>query len=319
MLLGLEIGGSKLQAALGDSNGTVLERERHTVPDGADAHTILAWFDEALPPLIARAKAQSATLNTIGIGFGGPVDSATGTVLRSHQVSGWDEFPLRQWFEERFSLPVHVHNDSNAAGWAEYVLGAGRGTQQFCYMNIGSGIGGALVINGRLHNGQGMGAAEIGHTYIPDPFSPNLGAVAKLEDRCSGWSIERHLRNQAQIDPASDLFRLCGGDRTTLTCAHLGEAARSGDVTATRVIWQFADSISVALANVLALIHPERIAIGGGVGLLGEVPLTPIRERLAELAFGPYTNRYEVVACELGEDVVLSGALLLAHEAGQFE
>lgn len=319
MLLGLEIGGSKLQAALGDSNGTVLEHARHTVPDGADANTILAWFEESLPTLIACAQAQSATLTSIGIGFGGPVDSATGTVLRSHQVSGWDEYPLRQWFEKRFNLPVHVHNDSNAAGWAEYVLGAGRGTRQFCYMNIGSGIGGALVIDGRLHNGQGMGAAEIGHTYIPDPLAHEVGAVAKLEDRCSGWSIERYLRNQAPIDPASELFRRCGGDRNTLTCAHLGEAARAGDETATRILRRFADSISVALANVLALIHPERIAIGGGVGLLGEVLLTPIRERLAELAFAPYADRYAVVACELGENVVLSGALLLAGAADQLE
>ncbi len=310
MRLGLEIGGSKLQAALGSNDGAIVALERHTVPSGANADTILSWFEESIPKLRESAP---ASIEAIGIGFGGPVDSATGRVLRSHQVSGWDDFPLRDWFAGRFNLPVYVHNDSNAAGWAEYAIGAGRGTRHFCYMNIGSGIGGALVIDGRLHNGQGFGAAEIGHTYIPDPVSSVAGAEAKLEDRCSGWSIERYLRHEAPIPDASLLLRMCGGNREALTCAHLGDAAAAGDETARQLLDGFAASIAVALANVLALVHPERIAVGGGVGSLGETLLGPLREHVARLAFGPYAGHYEIVPCALGENVVVSGALLLAQ------
>jgi glucokinase len=308
MRIGVEIGGTKLQAALGDADGSVAVVERGRVSAGTAAQGILAWFETALPPLIAQASAIEA----IGIGFGGPVDSATGTVMVSHQVAGWDGFALRDWFAERFDVPVYVHNDSNAAGWAEFVLGAGRGTRHFCYINIGSGIGGALVIDGKLHNGQGFGASEIGHTYVPDPFGK--GPI-KLEDRCSGWSIERYLREGASIPAESALLQLADGDRAALTCAHLGKAAEMGDETAIRLLDRFSETMAVALANVLALVHPERIAVGGGVGLLGDVLLAPLRRHLDRLAFGPYRDRYNVVPCELGENVVLSGALLLAQPA----
>jgi glucokinase len=313
MRLGLEIGGTKLQAALGGNDGAISALKVHTIPHGADAETILTWFEQTLPGLIAHATNQSETVEAIGIGFGGPVDSATGTVLRSHQIAGWDEFPLRKWFADRFELPVYVHNDSNAGGWAEYVLGAGRGTQHFCYMNIGSGIGGALVIDGRLHNGQGRGAAEIGHTYIPDPLVLDAGSAVKLEDRCSGWSIERHLRGDAVIDSDSELLRICSGNRDALTCAHLGQAANSGDATAIRLIDRVAQSVALALANVMALVHPERIAIGGGVGSLGETLLIPLRNHVRRCVFAPYEGTYEIVPSALGESVVVNGALLLAQ------
>ncbi len=319
MRLGLEIGGSKLQAALGTSEGKVVALDRYRVPSDANAETILAWFERSIPSLMDRVAVESTTVESIGVGFGGPVDTATGTILRSHQVSGWDAFPLRDWFTERFDLPVYVHNDSNAAGWAEYTLGAGRGTRHFVYMNIGSGIGGALVIDGRLYNGQGYGAAEFGHTYIPDPFGEKMGSSAKLEDRCSGWSIERYLRQEAVIDETSTLLTLCGSDRTALTCTHLGEAAKANDATAVRLLDVFAANIAIALANVLAIIHPERIVIGGGVAQLGETLLTPLRHHVERLAFGPYVNTYEIAACELEESVVVSGALLLAGPASQLE
>jgi len=319
MRLGLEIGGTKLQAALGGKDGAISALEQHSVPDGADAATILAWFEQTLPALIAHATSQSKSVEAIGIGFGGPVDSATGTALRSHQVSGWDEFPLQKWFADRFELPVYVHNDSNAAGWAEFMIGAGLDTQHFCYMNIGSGIGGALVINGRLHNGQGRGAAEIGHTYIPDPLALKPGSAAKLEARCSGWSIEQHLREDADIDSNSELLRVCDGNRSTLTCAHLGQAANSGDSTAIRLIDTVARTVALALANVLALIHPERIAIGGGVSQLGETLLSPLRDHVSRLAFSPYDGTYEIVPSELGEEVVVIGALLLAQRSDYSE
>lgn len=314
MRIGVEIGGSKLQAALGDRNGSIATLERHRVPDGAGAEEILAWFQTTLPRLIDGAEAES--IDAIGVGFGGPVDSRTGVVLKSHQVGGWDGVPLRDWFAEQFGLPVYVHNDSNAAGWAEYILGAGRGTRHFCYMNVGSGIGGALIINGRLHNGQGFGAAEIGHTYIPDPFAHR---AVKLEDECSGWSIERYLRHDAPIDSDSALLSLCGNDRAAMTCAHLGEAAASGDQTALRLIDRFSEGLGLALANVLALVHPERIAIGGGVGLMGEQLLEPLRKHVARLVFAPCRDKYAIVASELGENVVVGGALLLAQPPDQSE
>lgn len=311
LLLALEIGGTKLQAALGTPGGAIVECVRGSAPAGG-AGAILEWFGEHVPPLMARARGD---LRGIGVGFGGPVDSAAGKVLVSHQVEGWEGVELARWFEERFGLRARIFNDSNAAGWAEYVLGAGRGTRHFMYSNIGSGIGGAVVIDGRLHDGQGYGAGEVGHTYVADFESDDPHAVTKLENVCSGWAIERRLRAATDLAAGSPLHELCGGNAAALTCAMLGQAAREGDARALAEIDRVAQAVGTALANAVTLFHPERIALGGGVSFLGEVLLEPIRRYADTRAFGPFQGRFSIVPCELGESVVLAGALLLAGAA----
>jgi glucokinase len=264
-----------------------------------------------VPKLLEQTKGKAAVTG-IGVGFGGPVETATGRALVSHQVPGWENVALKAWFEERFDLPAVVANDSNAAGWAEYRLGAGKGTRHFCYNNIGSGIGGALIIDGKLHDGQGYGAGEIGHLYVPDWTSGAPGAADKLENLCSGWSIERRVQAIAPLEQDTPLHALASGNRENITCAMLAEAARQGDAFAIDSIDKAANAVGMALANVITLFHPERIAVGGGVGLMGDVLLDPVRRYAARYVFAPYRDRYAIVPCALGESVVLAGVMLLA-------
>ncbi len=308
-VVGVEIGGTKLQAALGTEEGEIVLTRRGAAPHGG-AEPILEWFARELPELLKDVPSGGKAVR-IGVGFGGPVDSATGTVLTSHQVEGWSGFALKPWFEKRFGIETHVFNDSNSAGWAEYCLGAGRGTRHFMYSNIGSGIGGALIIDGRLHDGQGRGASEIGHTFVPDWSDPTPGATRKLEDLCSGWAIERRVRSDADPSLNTPLGELCNGHAHEITCAMLGEAAQRGDARAGDEIERVAQTIGLALANAVTLFHPERIALGGGVSLMGEVLLDPVRRWASQYAFGPFRDRFEIVPCELGESVVLAGAILL--------
>lgn len=300
----VEIGGTKLQAAIGTSGGEILEQARAPAPAESGAEAVLDTAAGLLDDLLAS---QTGKPLSIGVGFGGPIDSATGEVITSHQVAGWSGFPLRVWFQERFNVPVTVVNDANAAGWAEFKIGAGRGTKIFVYMNIGSGIGGALVVDGRLHDGQGFGAFEIGHTRVAGPD----GTLSTLEDLASGWSIAREARAHT-ITPGTPLFDLCGGDAERIDTAMLGEAACSGDAFAIQSIDRAARTMGLAVANAITLIHPEVVAVGGGVGLLGDLLLTPFREEVERLVFGPYRGKYAIVPAALGEDVVLAGALLLA-------
>jgi glucokinase len=310
LVLGVEIGGTKLQAALGSETGDILACRRGVAPAGG-ADALLEWFVQEAPALIKEAPAHGGTVRRIGVGFGGPVETATGTVLTSHQVEGWSGFPLKTWFEDRFGIPAHVFNDTNAAGWAEYRLGAGRGTRHFMYSNIGSGIGGAIVIDGKLLDGQGRGAAEVGHTYVPD-WQGEPGAPRKLEDLCSGWAIERRMRNGPAPSPNTPLGELCHGRAAEITCAMIGEAAQRGDPRARAEVEHVAHTIGLALANCVTLFHPERIALGGGVSLMGDVLLDPIRRWANHYVFGPFRDRFQIVPCALGESVVLVGAILLA-------
>ena len=312
LVAAIEIGGTKLQAALGTEAGEILRTLRQAVDLERGVPGILDWCQAALLQLETEAQQLGAGVAAVGVGFGGPVETATGRVFTSHQVSGWNGVNLVEAFSDGGRRRVVVANDSSAAGWAEYRLGSGQGTRQFVYMNIGSGIGGALVLEGKLYDGQGFGAGEIGHTWVSDWSSREPGASEKLENLCSGWAIERRIRTGISLQPGTPLHALAGGDCARLTCAMLGEAAALGDAHAGEELDRVAESVAHALANVLALVQPERIALGGGVSLIGEPLIGRIRERLDGLAFGPCRGRYDVVPCLLGEAVVLHGALLLA-------
>ena len=310
LALGIEIGGTKLQAVLGTTQGEILTRERGKAPAGQGAQGILGWFDAAVPRLLDEAATRGQPVAGMGVGFVGPVETATGKVLVRIRWR-WENMVSKRGSRQRFGLPLSFAMTATR-GWAEYCLGAGRGTRHFCYMNIGSGIGGALVLDGKLHDGQGFGAAEIGHTYVPDWTVPSPGAASELEDLCSGWSIERRFRAGAVLEPGSVLHGLCEGDRERLTCAMVAEAARQGDAECLETIDRVAQTAGLALANVIALVHPERVAIGGGVALMGDVLFDPLRRYVDEKVFEQFRGRYEIVPCALGESVVAVGALLLA-------
>lgn len=313
-IIAVEIGGTKLQAVLGTPEGEVIERARGHAPQSADAREILDWFVAPVRSLIEGASASGAVVSSIGVGFGGPVDSEKGLVLASHQVPGWEDFELGDWFASRFSLPTRVYNDASAAGWGEYRLGTGDDARTFCYMNIGSGIGGALVVDGRLHDGQGTGAFEIGHTLTPVETGGGGAAYERLEQVCSGWSIERRVRAGVDLTEGTPLHALCSGEADSITCAVLAEAARQGDTFSLETIETAAEHLGFAVANAITLLHPERFAIGGGVALMGEVLFEPLRRAVDENVFEQFRGSCEIVPAALAEDAVLVGALLLAGE-----
>src|SRR5437879_5227708 len=188
MYLGIEIGGTKLQLGIGPGDGTLASLWRGTVNVAAGPAGIRRQISAAIPGLLAKTGLSFRDLKGVGIGFGGPVDDATHTVIKSHQIEGWDNFPLAEWMSNVAGLPAVLGNDSDVAGLAEALFGAGKGLSPIFYMNIGSGIGGALVIDGQIYRGCGCGAAEIGHLRV-DVNEPAVGsAFLPLEDVASGWA-----------------------------------------------------------------------------------------------------------------------------------
>ena len=313
MLIAIEIGGTKLQLSLGQEDGRIEKTVRGRVNAEDGAAGILRWMEEHMAKTLAEVP--EGTVKAVGVGFGGPLETATGTILKSVQIRGWDNFSLKKWFEDRFGIPAFVFNDSSAGGYGEYRLGSGRGTKQFFYTNIGTGIGGSLIVDGRLYDGQGVGAAELGHTRVPDWVGGQPGADTELELLCSGQSVEKRLRTPHYIPSDSLLMQLCGTDTSTVTNQMLGEAAHAGDLFALAEIDRVARSMAIAISNVLCLMQPEVIAVGGGFSLIGDTLIDRIRSHVKERDFICSEGRYRIVPCELGEAIVLQGALLLAAEA----
>jgi len=218
--------------------------------------------------------------------------------LVSHQIDGWSDFPLREWLAKKVEVPVVLQNDAKTAALAEATLGAGKGLRRIFYITVGSGVGGGLVIDGVPDVGQGLGAGEIGHTWVPDP---DTGKPDKLEHVASGWSIgKRGSRRLGRELSGADVAALAG----------------KGDLAALRTVRDSAEALALGIGNVLALLHPERFIVGGGVSLMGELWWGPLRQALAErFAFKPFAHAYDVVPAALGEEVVVIGAVQLGLAA----
>jgi glucokinase len=293
MLVAIEVGGSKLQAALGDREGRIVETRRAV----ADAERGAAAIRAQVLALV-RPWMEGGDVAAIGIGFGGPVDEATGRVTRSHQVSGWLDFDLVGWGRESFGVPCVVANDSDLAAWAEARLGAGRGCARVFYTNIGSGMGGGLIVNGERYVAPG-GSMEFGQTWA---YSELERRWDRLEKLCSGWAIER--RAAALIQQFG--VGVTGGAITVL------QAWQRGDELAVQLMNDWFQVFGRAIANAIALFNPDAVVIGGGVAEFGEPILEAIRSSVAPLVFKPFASKYRIARAALGEMCVPVGALMLA-------
>jgi glucokinase len=314
LYLGVEIGATKQQLALCDARGEGLCTVSEKVPLPNGASDVQDWLRKQIPPLIGREAQFGGKVRAVGAGFGGVLESCTGRIRISVQVPGWRDFPLQDWLQQSFGLPALVANDTVAGGYAELCRGAGVDARHFFYSNIGSGIGGALFLERVPYDGLGRGAAYLGHTYVPDWTAETPGRENKLENLCSGWSIERRLRTPGYVPGPSSLMETCQGDVSSLTCAMLGAAARGGDAFAAAEIERIARSYAIALANLITLVSPDVVAIGGGVANLGEVLLEPIRRFTDERVFISAQGAYRIVACTFMDAAVPVGAALLARD-----
>ncbi|NLN70794.1 MAG: ROK family protein [Chloroflexi bacterium] len=314
LILGIEIGGTKLQLGLGTSEGTIIALHQGKVDVDAGGEGIRHWLLKEIPAFLNQFGSQAEKPVAIGCGFGGPLDRNRGSVLKSNQIIGWQDFPLRDWLQKTFEMPAWVENDSNAAAWGEYCLGSGKGTQYFFYTNLGSGVGGGFILNGSLYDGQGFGAGEFGHMYIPNPLNKSVWDPIKIENVCSGWSIEKRLRQPGYVPQSSLLYKFLDGKLSQVNTRQLAEAARQGDAFALGEIDLVAHALGIGLANVLCLSNVERIAIGGGVSNLGDLLINPVRKYTERYAFISSQGRYEVQRSVLDDEIVLIGAILLAGE-----
>lgn len=293
MYLGIETGGTKIQLGVGRGDGRILAIWRGTVDPAAGGPGILRQIEAAIPALLAQANLSRSDLKAVGFGFGGPTDDATQSVIKSHHIAGWDGFPLGAWLTELTGLPAAVCNDADVAGLAEARFGAGRGLSPVFYITAGSGIGGGLILDGKIYRGAGKGAAEIGHLRPVYPLGPSPHDDI-LEHFASGWGIGR------------------AGNRTGKEVA---DAARHGEPEAVAIFDRAAQALAEGICSVIKLLCPRRVVIGGGVSLVGEeLFFAPIRRYVAERGFAAFAGLTEIVPAELGEEVVVHGALALARD-----
>ena len=301
-VIGIEIGGTKLQLVAGDATAGITHRVRKSVLAAGGRRGICREIEAGLNEL----RASIGPIDAVGVGFGGPVDRLSGRVARSHQIDGWDNFPLRDWVAERSDgAGVVVENDANTAALGEAFAGAGVGVETVFYANFGSGVGGGLVARGEVYHGDPPGEMEFGHLRLD-----RTGAT--VESRCSGWAVDARVRELAAAgDPNDALAQLIratpGGE-----ARHLAAALAERDGLARRVINDVAGDIGFALSHVVHLVHPGVIVLGGGLSLIGEPFRAAVADALAPVLMEALASGPPVRLAALGEDAVPVGAMHLA-------
>jgi glucokinase len=301
--LGIEIGGTKLQIVVGDKSAKIIERRRLVVDRAKGSASIREQIKATLAELTPSAKPSA-----IGVGFGGPVDWKTGRICRSHQIEGWADFQLGELLKSISGLPVRLDNDANTATLGEALHGAGVGFSPVFYVTLGSGVGGGLVVDGKIYHGANPGEAEIGHVRLD-----RSGTI--VEQRCSGWAVDAKIRTLKTAEPNSLLVKLIGNS-TGGEARHLAPALQRGDAAARHILSETAEDLAFGLSHVVHLFHPEAIILGGGLSLVGEPLRAAVESALCGFTMEAFSPGPQIRLSALGEDAVPIGALELAKAIG---
>jgi glucokinase len=305
-LVGVEIGGTKLQIVTGDGGGRITARWRAASRRAGGGRVIQRQIRDGMAALL-----EGAAPAAVGVGFGGPVDWRHGRVCRSHQVDGWEGFELAAWLCGVTGAAVAVENDANTGALGEALHGAGRGADPVFYVTLGSGVGGGLVAGGRIYHGAPPGEAEFGHLRL----DRGPAEEATVESRCSGWAVDRRIRRLVGEQPNSRLAQLVGGAATGGEARHLAAALAANDPAAAALLSDVATDLAFALSHVVHLAHPQVIVFGGGLSLVGEPLRAAVAGALPRFVMEAFHPPPEVRLAALGEDAVPVGALELAARA----
>ncbi|MGQ9525013.1 MAG: ROK family protein [Armatimonadota bacterium] len=319
LLAGIDIGGTKLAVGVSDIRGTILSVVREPTDRSGGPQPVLRTLErmvhQALDEAAHRLGVPSgrSALKAIGVGVGGPLDSQRTVVLRAPNLPGWDNCPVKAFFEDAFGVPANMDNDASTAALGEARLGAGKGCSVVCYFTVSTGIGGGIVIGGHLYRGATASAGEFGHQIILPNGPPCLcGRRGCLEALASGTSIARRAREQVPRD--SVLLRMAGGDPGSITAALVAQAARAGDEFALRLWDETGFYLGIGVSNIINILNPDRVVLGGGVTKAGDLLFDPVRRTVAETAMRELAAACDVVPAALGDNVGVAGAICLAQD-----
>ena len=312
LLLGIDIGGTKVAAGLVTASGKVLVSARANMVTRKTAADGLRAVTRAVDAVMRDSRADK--IQAIGISVPGWVDTSQGVLLRATNLPCWRNFPLAQEIQKRYGKPTHLANDANAAALAEAAWGAGAGYSNVFYISMGTGIGTGMVLQHRVYAGRTGAAGEGGHMTINlrGPVCA-CGKRGCIEMYASGTAIARRARERLSRRGRrkSQMLELVGGKIADLRTEHVAQAASAGDPIALEVMGEAADHFAIWLGNIIDLLEPEIIVVGGGIAHLMMSLLGRIRKGLQFWAVNPQWQQVPIVSAFYKSESALVGAAAL--------
>jgi glucokinase len=313
LVLGIDIGGTKVAAGLVDSAGKIISRHRGPMPAEQDAAAGLCAVFEVAQAALAGRRARA-----VGICAPGPVDPRAGVILNPPNLSNWHNVPLVAEAEARLGLPARLENDANAAALAEALWGAGRGASSLFYVTVGTGIGTGVVLEGKIYSGARGAAVEGGHVSI-DYRGEQCGCGKRgcIETLISGPALARRARQRISAKPgrSSAILGLAGGKIEAVTAESVAKAHRAGDLLAHDLLAETADYAAIWLGNMVDVLDPDAIVVGGGMSEVFAAWFEHIREKLPAWSINPHAREIPLRRAAYGEDSGIAGAAALWHPA----
>src|ERR1022692_3179218 len=319
LVVGVDIGGSKVAAGLVDPTGEILCHNRNPMICNDGAARGLASVIEAIETASAQAISAVGKRNLIrgvGICSPGPLDPEMGVVINPPNLPCWRNFPLAAEIAQVYRVCVRLDNDANAAGLAETLWGSGRGYRNVFYVTIGTGIGTAILLDGRIYHGRTGAAAEGGHMSI-DYNGPRCGCGKRgcIEVLAAGPAIARRARTELENGRQSMLLELARGKPDQLTGEMVGQAAAAGDRAANQVLQETVELLSFWFGNIVDLLEPDVMIVGGGVSAMLQPYLGQIHDRMQACSVNQRCHEIPLVLARYGEDSGVAGGAALCFNA----
>lgn len=310
--IGVDIGGTNIKIGLVDDSLEILEQTSIPFPHEG-AQTVADRLAEAARGVLSAAGVKAAELQSIGVVIPGSIDPTGEVVINAYNL-GFHDVPFKKLISAHFpNTPVFMANDANGAALAELYKGAFVGCRTAVLLTLGTGLGGGIILNGKMFNGGMNQGTELGHAYLVDGGEHcTCGNNGCMEAYCAASALAREGARAMQRDPRGLLSERSGGNAALIDAKMVVDCAKAGDVTAKRVFDEYIGHLSSACASFFNILDPEVIAIGGGLCGAGEFLFAPLRERITEKCF--YKSHGAVVPAVMGNDAGIIGAAMLRRD-----
>lgn len=313
LVIAMDIGGTSFRVALVDPQMTIHARSAQPTRAQEGASLTIERMIGIIREIASKVSPER--LRGIAVATAGPIDPNRGIILTPPSLPAWRHVPLKDRLQEAFPWPVWVEHDADMAALGEHRFGAGKGYDRLVYLTVSTGIGGGVILNGKLLRGAKVSAAELGHIVI-DPNGPpcNCGGKGHVEAMASGTAIARMAAERLGTGGPSTLLKRCENDPARITAKMVAEEASAGDALARGIMHEAGTNLGLAVVSLIHIFDPDVVVIGGGVSNAGELLLGPVREAIAERAMRDFRDRAQVVRSALGDNSGIFGVAAFAFE-----
>lgn len=307
-VVSVDLGGTNLRTAILTKNGDIFDRSKQATNVSEGHRKIIRRLIDDIERQRKNAEARGLKIAAVGVGAPGVIHADSGVVVKSPNFPDWNELPLKQELENGVGLPAFIENDANAAAFGEYWRGAGKGVRSLIFITLGTGVGGGIVLDGKIWHGADGMAGEIGHmTILPDGRACGCGNRGCLEMYASSRGIVMsYLEAHASAGTS--------GSSVGVTSESIYNAARKGERSAVAVMEQMGRSLGIGIANLINIFNPEMVVIGGGVRDAWPLFIEAARSEIRQRAFAFPAERTKLVPSDLGDDAGLAGTAAVAFE-----